>query len=54
MLRDEEARSAVTSRHAYGVHVAANTDCALILAIVMIAEEMGREKDLHLMSRASN
>lgn len=54
VLREDQARAAVTSKHAYSVHVAAHTDCALILAIAMIAEEMGREKDLHLMSRAGS
>ena len=48
VLRDDRAIAAVTSRHAYSVHVLADTDCALMVAIALVVEEMSREHSGHL------
>ena len=49
VMRDDNARAAVTSRHAYGVHVLADTDCALMIGIAMVVEEMTKESTGHLL-----
>lgn len=44
VMRDDNARAAVTSKHSYCLQVAPHTDCALMIAAAMAVEDMFKPK----------
>ena len=44
VMRDDNARAAVTSKHSYCLQVAPHTDCALMIAAAMAVEDMFHPK----------
>ena len=44
VMRDDNARAAVTSKHSYCLQVAPQTDCALMIAAAMAIEDMFHPK----------
>lgn len=44
VMRDENARAAVTSKHSYCLQVAPQTDCALMIAAAMAVEDIFQPK----------
>jgi hypothetical protein len=44
VMRDDNARAAVTSKHSYCLQVAPQTDCALMIAAAMAIEDIFHPK----------
>ena len=40
VMRDDNARAAVTSKHSYALTVAAGTDCVLMITAAMAIEDI--------------